>query len=151
MLFGVGYIDRICRNATEHRDSAENVGVGGVGFGVLAEVAAQGADTLTLDADHFDSGLLEPEGNREPGHASRFHDGSDGAVRRRSGAQSDDKIAEAFGRQPEADWFSVRLSVVENARDMIAADGEIDADGTLTHDALRFWLRAKSWVAQPCA
>jgi hypothetical protein len=33
---------------------------------------------------------------------------------------------------------------------MIAADGEIDADGSLTHE-ISCVMRAKSWVTQPCA
>jgi hypothetical protein len=36
----VGHVDRSGRHTAEQRDGAEHVGVGGIGLGVLAEVAA---------------------------------------------------------------------------------------------------------------
>jgi len=47
----------------------------------MAKVTAQRADALALDPDHLDPGLLEPAGDREPGHAGRLHDRRDGTVR----------------------------------------------------------------------
>jgi hypothetical protein len=135
---GVGHVDRVGGRAAEQRDGAEHVGVGGVGLGVLAEVAAQRADALALDTDHRDPGRLEPMGDREPGHAGRLHHREDGAVRRQPVPQAGDQASEAVGRQAEADRLAVRASAVEDAGDVIATDGEVDADGalTLTHEAL---------------
>jgi hypothetical protein len=80
VAIGGGHVDGVGWHATEQRNGAENVGVGSIGLGMLAEVAAQRADALALDSDGLDAGLFKPAGDREPGHAGRLHDGSDGAV-----------------------------------------------------------------------
>ena len=103
MSLGIEHVDRIGGHAAEQWDGTEHVRIGGIGLGVLAEVAAQRTDALALDPDDLDPGLLEPVGDREPGHAGRLHDGGDGAVRRHPVTQLGDEVAEAVGRQPEAD------------------------------------------------
>ena len=49
MTLGIGDVDRIGGDAAEHRDGAEHVGIGGIGLGVFAEIAAQSAHALALD------------------------------------------------------------------------------------------------------
>jgi hypothetical protein len=59
---------------------------------------------------------------------------------RRSGRQLRDRVChegiERCGLEAEADRLADRQPVVEDLRDLVAADGEVDADGAFRHGVL---------------
>jgi hypothetical protein len=125
--------------------SARSVGA------VLREVAAQRLDALALHARDLDACIREPMGDGEPAHAGGLHhrlhvvgvlEAGDGTGH--EGIEGRRIVAEAKRR-------AERPPVVQDLGDVVAANGEIDADGSLGHREAP-WLgrTARRWHSQVC-
>jgi hypothetical protein len=68
-------------------------------------------------------------GHREPAHARRFHERLYGAAGRQPFDGARDEGVEGGGLEAEADRATDGSAVVVDLGHLIAADGEIDADG----------------------
>lgn len=100
---------------------------------MLGEIAAQRLDTLALDPGYRNAAVGEPARDRKPAHAGGLHDGQ-GAV---TGTDARERLRDE-GREracvvTEADRPADRPAVIVDLGNMIATDGEVDADGSVGH------------------
>lgn len=107
--------------------SARSVGA------VLREVPAQRLDALALHARDLDARIREPMSDREPAHAGGLHDGLHGVGVAEPGGGAANESVEGCRVVAEAQRRTEGSSVLEDLGDGIAADGEIDADGSRGH------------------
>jgi hypothetical protein len=100
---------------------------------VLREVAAQCPGTLALHARDLDTRIREPMGDREPAHAGGLHHRLHAVRLAEPGGGAGNEGVEGCWVVAEAQRRTEGSSVLEDLGDVIAADGEIDADGSLGH------------------
>lgn len=128
-----GDVDGVEPRAAEAGDGGEDVRVGEIGLGVFGEVASKRLDPLALDAGDGDTGVGQPVGDGEPTHAGRLHHRLHGIALGEAGRRAGDEGVEGSGIVTEAQRPADGSAVLEDLGDMLAADGEVDADGSLGH------------------
>ena len=133
MAPGGGNVHRIETRSPEAGHGGQHLGVGKVGLGVLREVAAQRLDALALDARDLDACIREPMGDGEPAHAGGLHHRLHGVGVAEPGGGAGNEGIEGRRVVPKAQRRAERPPVLEDLGDVIAANGEIDADGSVGH------------------
>lgn len=133
MAPGGGNVHRVETRSPEAGHGGQHLGVGEIGLGVLREVAAQCPDALALHARDLDARIRKPMGDREPAHAGRLHHGLHAVGVLEAGGGAGNEGIEGRRVVSEAQRWAEGSSVLEDLGDVIAADGEIDADGSVGH------------------
>lgn len=119
--------------AAESGDRGEDMGVGEIGPGVFGQVAAQRLDALALHPRDRDAGVGEPVGDGEPAHAGGLRHRLHGVALGEAGGRAGDEGVEGDGVVAEAQRPADGSAVLEDLGDVVAADGEVDANGSAGH------------------
>lgn len=114
-------------------DRGEDVGVSEIGLCVLREIAAERLDPLALDPGDRDAGVREPVCDGKPAHTGRLHHRLYDVVLAEPGHSTRDEGVERRGIVAEAQRSAEGSAVLEDLGDMLAADGEVNADGSGCH------------------
>jgi hypothetical protein len=104
-----------------------------ISLGVFGERAAQCLDALALDPGHRNTAVGQPVRDGKPAHAGGLHDGEDGAVRPEVSVRPRHEGIKRPWVMTETARPAKRPAVIVDLCDMIATDGEVDADSSFGH------------------